>query len=132
MGGGAAGGVEIMSSSPMDGGGLVSRTTSKKQQAVAGWNDISDKALSTFEADLPSSSACGLAVSTLIMMLGELGHFMSRAADGVDGLELQNTCSALRPPRRVRSPKLPARPRTNAAAPNRRGAAGVPQWSSRG
>lgn len=77
----------------VDGSKLVS-TVSKKQQAVSGWNDIVDKVVSTFEPDLPTSSACVLLVSVAIMMANEAAHFVSRATDGVDGLEFQNTMGA--------------------------------------
>ena len=71
------------------------RSQSKKQQAVAGWNDISDKIASTFESDLSTSSACILGGSVVVMIANEALHFLSRATDGVQGQEFQNAMGAL-------------------------------------
>jgi hypothetical protein len=93
----------------IDGSGLV-QTQSKKQQAVAGWNDISHKVASTFELDLPPSSACVLGVSVVVMMANEAMHFLSRATDGVQGQEFQNAMGALTtlplPPRCMQLPSV--------------------------
>ena len=90
----SAGSDTVEAGGGIDGSGLV-RSQSKKQQAVAGWDDISHKMASTFEPDLPTSSACVLGASVVVMMANELMHFLSRATDGVQGQEFQNTMGAL-------------------------------------
>ena len=80
-------------------------TSSRKQQASAGWNDISDKALSNCSPDLNSTAAFGLSASFVMTLLNTCLHFFSRSSDGTAGLEFQNYNCAL--PGYLSSPAAP-------------------------